>query len=493
MKKFFLFISCLSLFLVLLTSTASALQVTPLTNQANLAPCQQAVFSFKVTSEQAGQTAFHLTNTQTSLNYSIPTSVYLNGEAIVDVAVLYPCDAQPTTGLYAFSLVANQGGEQAAGTSYVFLSPASSLAVSLTSEELACSCASTRLVLEMRNTGHKRESGTVLVSSQFPFSIADTGFNLAVGESVSKQIVVDLNCSVAAGVYPVSVAIASQGSNVKYAYSGLSVSQCYASNLIGPRQAVACYGDSVDVEYSLFNNGNFEQDYVVSTTLGSVPFSQFTLEGHSYTPFNVSIPLQSIPYPGTYNFSVSAARGQGFETIPVTLTTILCEGKPVPSIAMEYPVLDVNRTLAVRPGENALSIAIHNPNNFSVYNAVLSLNTFGAISSVFNLNANETRQVSVLITVPENFTNATAILNLESDQGRTARVLQLEKAPNSITGLFVLGTHFISDTYLAFGAIVIVILAALFFYAETQRRDQLIADKEISIHLEKILTKHRRS
>ncbi|MDP3742074.1 MAG: hypothetical protein Q8R15_02040, partial [Candidatus Micrarchaeota archaeon] len=328
MKKHFLFISCISLFLILFTtSLTSALQVTALNHQANLAPCQQAVFSFKVTSQQAGQTSFHLANTHSALNYSVPTSLYLNGEANVDVAVLYPCDAQPTSGTYAFSLVGQQGSQSVAGTSYVFLHPASSLFISLTSEELACSCASTRLMLELRNTGYKRESGTTLVSSQFPFSIADTSFDLPPGESTSKQIVVDLNCSVAAGVYPVSVGVVSKGSDVKYAYSGLNVAQCYASNLTGPRQAVACYGDNVNLEYSLFNNGNFAQDYVVSTTLGQLPFSTVSLPAHSVAPFNVSISPQSLPYPGTYNLSVSSQSGQSFESIPVTLTTTTCDGK----------------------------------------------------------------------------------------------------------------------------------------------------------------------
>ncbi len=519
MNKFFLFISCIALFLVLFTtSVASALQVTPLNHQADLAPCQQAVFSFKVTSQTAaGQVAFHLTNTQKALNYSVPTSVYLNGnggfgessESTVDVAVLYPCDANPVSGVYPFTLVAQQGGEAVGGTSYISLAPSSSLAVSLTSEELACSCASSRLILELRNTGYNRQSGTALVSSQFPFSIADTSFDLQPGESTSKQIVVDLNCSVPAGVYPVSVGIVAKGSDVKYAYSGLNVARCYASNLTGPRQAAACYADPVNLQYSLFNNGNFQQDYVVSTTLGSLPFSQTTLPAHSVLPFNLSISPQFLPYPGTFNFSISAQAGQSFESIPVTLTTSICDGKPVPTLSVAYPVLDVNNTVSMLAGQNSFSITVNNPNSFSVHNAVLSLSGFGPISGLFNLNPNETASVPVVITLPANFTNAinatnatntttaiTAILTLDSDQGRVARVLKLEPAnsngSNRATGLFVMGNYFISDSYLALGALAIVILAGLFYYAERQRRGQLFVDKEVSIHLEKILGKYRR-
>ncbi|MDP3742298.1 MAG: hypothetical protein Q8R15_03220, partial [Candidatus Micrarchaeota archaeon] len=169
-------------------------------------------------------------------------------------------------------------------------------------------------------------------------------------------------------------------------------------------------------------------------------------------------------------------------------------------LSVAYPMLDTNNTIPVQPGQNSLSITVHNPNSFSIHNAVLSLSGFGPISGLFNLNANETVQVPVVIIVPANFTNATntttAILTLDSDQGRAARVLKLELANSNgsgrATGLFVMGTYFISDSYIAFGAVAIVILAGLFYYAERQRRGQLIVDKEVSIHLEKVLAKYRR-
>lgn len=482
MNKFFL----LSLAVFLLLPLASGLEVTPLKKQAVLSPCQQTVFPFEINGN--GPVSLSLANAPAWLNSSVVQSFNVNNRGVVDVAVLYPCDASPRTGTYALTLVARQGNEAKAATVYLSASPASSLLVSLSSQELACACGSANFDLVIRNTGRVAESGTLLVSSQFEHSVSDTGFSLLPGQSVSKQIVVDLPCETPAGVYPLSVGIVSQGGNVKYAHSAISTAQCLASNFTGPTQVTACYGDVVNIPYTIYNSGMQGQSYSISTTLGSTSITSTEIPGHSTLSFNVSIPASQVTLPGNSSFAVQVVSDNSISSIPVSLTSKLCPGKPVPIIAVSYPELEPNNTIVVSSGVNRFSIGVRNPNNFSITRAVLSLEGFGPVSDFFDLGANETKQVQLVVDVPSNFTGGIMPLILESDQGKGSKAVSLHRQ-GPITGYFLLGA-FVSSENLVAIAVALVILASLFYYAETQRRKQVLIDMHIGRDLSKILAKY---
>lgn len=479
-----------SFFLLALLLPASSLQVKPVNKQAALAPCEQVVFPFTI----SGNGPVTLTLSKPAwLNASLPGSFTLSGNGggqnTVNVMALYPCDASPQAGTYALTLTARQGSEATAGTVYVSASTASNLDVSLTGEELTCACGSGHYNLGLRNVGSKRESGTLLISTEFQASISGTSFDLLPGQSVSKQIVVDLSCSTPAGVYPLSVGVVSRGSGVQYAHAAVSVNQCYASNLTGPREVNACHGENVNLQYVVTNNGNFGQTYSFSSTLGGVVQSSAVVSQHSSTAFNVSIPSTSLPVPGNYNFIVTSATNLDRENIPVNLTTRICIGGQVPFVNVAYPEVQ-NNSFFITSGVNNLKLAVYNPNNFSLMRSALSLAGFGAVSDFFDLAANETKQVPITITIPPNFTNATSLLTLESDQGKNTRLVNLQRR-SVLTGYFVLGA-FVSDTNAAGLAVSLVILAALFYYAETQRRKQVLIDDHVSQDLAKILAKYQK-
>lgn len=466
----------------------AGLQITPLTKQVVLSPCDSATFSFEVTGN--GPVSFSVLNAPQWLNYSQPISFTVNNKATVGLLALYPCDAVPKSGLYALTLKTQQGSEQASATVYIYASSASTLDVSLESRGLACACGSTQFALTINNKGYKRETGTVLLSTQFTAAISDASFDLQPGQSTTKQIVVDLPCSTPSGVYPLSVGVVKQGGEVTYSYNGVNVAQCYASNFTGPMQVSACFGDPVNILYSVYNNGNYPQSYSVFATFGSLPFSSLVVQPHSSTVFNLSIPLFLIPIPGSYNYSISTHWGNGVQSLAGNLTTFICQGKTVPVINIAYPVLETNNSLFLTSGTNTLFISIKNTNNFSITRAALSLGEFGQISDLFNLAPNETKAVQVTFNIQSTFNSTSAVLLLDSDQGRNSRIV-LIKPRSPLTGYFVLGS-FVSNDNLAGIAVALVIIAGLFYYAETQRKKQALIDTHISKSLEKILAKYSR-
>ncbi len=472
----------------LFLSIASALQVTPLKKQVILSPCDQAVFPFEVNGE--GPVSLEIKGKNPTLNYSFPSSLSLRDSTVVDVTVLYPCDASLAANNYAFTLSAKQGSKAAAATAYVATSPTSSLWVSLTSEGLACSCSSSRFGLEIKNTGKKRESGTILVSSQFPFSISGTSFDLEPGEIVSKIISLDIGCSTPAGAYPLSVALVKKNGGVSQHYSVVSTAQCFASQLQGPSEVTFCHSDPINITYTLFNTGNVAQDYLISTTFGEASVSNASISPHSSLPFNVSIANSLVSIPGDYNFSVKAKWSKGVAVLPVSLSTKLCSGLPVPLLEISYTAISINNSIQVKAGANNLVISITNPNNFSIKNAVLSLVGLGPVSDFFTLLPNETKQVPVLVNIPSNFQTTDAILMLESDQGEHGQVVKIVKT-TPLAGFFVVG-NFVSNTHVIAIVVALTLLVMLFYYAESQRRKQIIIDVHVSNELKKVLAKYRR-
>ncbi len=473
--------------LLLFTVTASALQITSLKQQAVLQPCQQAVFPFELSGQ--GSVSLQVKNLYPGLNYSLPSSLNLNGITTLNLPIYYPCDAVVETGENAFTVIATQGSEKAAATSHLFLSPSDSLSISLTGEELACACAPTRFTLELRNQGHKRELGIIIVSSQFSYSIPETAFDLMPGESLSRQIALDLNCSVPAGAYPLSIGVAQQGGQVVYRHAVANVLQCFASQLVGREKIISCHGNEVNEQYAIYNNGLFEQMYRLSSDVGGVLPQTVTLPAHSFQVFNLTIDAWTLPYAKEYNLTIRANSERNSYELPVSLNSVLCENGTMPILRVNY--LELNSTFSVSPGRNSLLIKVTNENDVEIRNAVLSLGRFGPISDLFSLAVNETKEVSVAIEVPANFTNSTELLLLESDQGRNGRLLSVQSTNAApVSGFFVLGG--VDDVQLAALAVVIVILFALYYYAETQRRSSALIDYEITTELQAVLDKHKR-
>ncbi len=489
MKPFPLIIG-FALFFFLLPLNVNALEVKPLKSEAVLTPCQSTIFPFELNAN--GPVSLSLTGLPSFLNHSLVPSMNVNRRAVVNVNVLYPCDAAPQTGTYVFSLIATQGSEAKAATSYLEVASLDSLSVKLLNSGLACACSSTTFTLELKNNGYKRESGTILVSTRFPFSISDTVFDLFPGQSVSKRIVLDLNCSVAPGIHSFSVGIASIGSSVKYYHSGVNVAQCFASTLTGQRNVTACHGEVVDVPFVVSNDGLIEQNYVISTTLGELSSSSAVIFPHSNFGFNVSLSPSLLQYPGTYNFTVSTYWENGAQFIPVQVNTHLCAGKPVPQLFLNFPVLDFNRSINVTPGKNAFLIQVHNPYLFTLHNAVFSVPWLGPVSDSFQLAPNESKNVSMLLNVPANFSSVDTQLVLNSDEGQAAKDIRLNVSPAGLTGFFLLGT-FVGGELLIALALLLVLVAIALYFVHSENRKRYIVDKEVSVYLENILAKHRRS
>ncbi|MFH0713162.1 MAG: hypothetical protein V1722_01385 [Candidatus Micrarchaeota archaeon] len=479
------------LFLVLValvasTSNVNALEVTPLQKSATLASCQQVVFPFHVTG--TGYTSFEVKGLPQEVNYSFVPPMFVNGEADVNVEIFYPCDALLSRyGEQAFSLVATQGDEKTAGTSYVFLSQPRSLKVDITSQNIACACSSTSYAVTIRNNGLAAEKGTVLVSSLFPFTISDTGFDLLPGESVVKIVSIDLNCSTPAGVYPFSIALARENSVVDYYHSGTNVVQCFASKLVGPKNISLCYGDSVIVPFVLYNNGLQEQQYILTTSSGALPLNVFSIPAHRNYIFNVSIP--SPRFPGTDNVTVSAYWNEDEEHFFFNLETHLCEGKPVPILYVAFPSL--KPTFELYPGTNEVVIEVHNPYQFTLNNSVFSIKGIGPVSSYFDLLGNETKNVTLAVNVPENFTNRTTQLVLTTDKGTATLPVKIGVKPSPLSGLFFAG-FFVGELQLIGVLLALVIIAVLAFAVYHQGQKRYIVDKEVSHELKKVLAKYQR-
>ncbi|MBI4406502.1 hypothetical protein HY571_01160 [Candidatus Micrarchaeota archaeon] len=470
-------------FLLCFLFLANSLEITPLRTSAVLSPCEQIVLPFQLNAN--GSISLEA-RVPSGLNYSLSSSLQVDESQLVNMPVLYPCDASPQTGRFAVSLTARQGSQATAATTYLFVSPASSLGISLQGEELACSCESTRFVLEIRNAGHKRETGAVLVSSQFPTTLPETTYDLEPGEKLSTEIVVDLDCGIETGAYPLSVALLKQGNRIAYAHSVVNIARCFASSLQGPANVSTCHGESTIMEYVLRNNGLFEQAYVLSTNRGGVSPRQLTIEPHSFQVFRVYIDPSNVGLPGQYDFELRATSEKDEYFLPISLQTLLCEGRGIPVINASFPGLE---NLSLFPGENRFSIDVKNDEEVVLQNAVLSING-SPVSDLFDLQPGESKNIPVVVDLPANLSGSSVVLVLESDQGRSEKEVGLETRSRA-TGLFVLGAHF-EEAFLVGLVVAIVALLGFYHYAYHQDKSRQIMDTEISEELRKILAKHRR-
>ncbi len=475
---------------------ATSLQLTSAVQQATLAPCQQAVFPFNLHTSNGGYVSFTISDV-TGLNHSTISPVFVNGNQQIQVTFLRPCDAQiqdnSGTNTVAFTLTASQGDERASASSYIYLSPVSSLSVSISQHELvACSCGSTRFEVGLKNNGLRTEKGSILPSTDFRYAVSDTSFNLLPGQESVKEIIVELPCDTLAGVHPLSIGVASEGNPVTYSHSGINVAQCYASELTGPTNVMACYGDTVVVPFTIYNNGLQNQTYSLHTSLGQLASTRVSIPSHSHFAFDVSLPSPS--FPGTYNVSVSADGEKESRQANLQLKTKLCPGGVVPAIFVNYPQLDVNNSIIVNIGRNTLSINVHNPYPFNLTNAVFSIPYLGPVSSAFNLAPNESKTIPLAIERSVNYSNASEInteLLLQTDQGKNSRPIKLVRSTNPLTGYFVLNT-FIGEAQIIGLLLFLVLVAVVIYFVNAQNRRNYIIDKEISSELQKTLAKYRR-
>lgn len=475
---------------------AASLELTSTVPQATLAPCQQAVFPFNLRTSNGGYVSFTITDVA-GLNHSSIPPMFVNGNQQIQVTFLRPCDAQiqdnSGTNTVPFTLTAHQGNERASASSYIYLSPVSSLSVSISQPSLVtCSCGSSRFKVGIKNNGLRAEKGSILPSTNFRYAVSDTSFDLLPGQESVKEVIVEIPCDTLAGVHPFSVGVASEGNLVSYSHSGINVAQCYASELTGPTNAMACHGDTAVVPFTIYNNGLQNQTYSLRTSLGQLSSTQVSIPSHSNYVFQVSLPSPS--FPGTYNVSVYADSEKGSQQANLQLTTKLCPGRTVPTIFVNYPQLDVNDSIVVNIGRNTLSLNVHNPYPFNLTNAVFSIPYLGPISGAFNLMPNESKTIQLVIERSVNYSNATEIsteLLLQTDQGTNSRPITLVRSTNPLTGYFVLNT-FVGEAQIIGLLLFLVLVAVVVYFVNAQNSRNYIVDKEISSELQKTLAKHRR-
>ncbi len=502
-----------TLFLILgsVATPVSALSVSTSVTPSNvvLKPCEQNTFSIVATGlpEAQRNLEVRVNGLPSFVQYFAPAQVSVsNDRAELQVVVLYPCSAD-TAGVYPFSVSFYHNSEQVAAAS-AKLSTATRTGLSVELEqtdispqggEYACACDSGHFSLRIRNAGSTTESGNVILSAPFPASISGSTYSLNPGENEDKQITVDVPCNATSGTYPMSVTLLRPGlSGRSSGFSSpvlskplvLSVGRCYASHIEGPTYISACLGESLRTQYAVYNDGEQQSEYRLSTNLGRTVPLNVEVDKHSGQLFELVIPARMMNLTGRYKFTIGAEWNEDSYYLPVIMDVAFCNG-----ITQERMLGDFSDVLGgfdlPRGTPRKFAVNIVNDNSYPWHNAVVEISGFGIVSQPFDLAVGENKSIELVLNTPSNFTTRNVNFAVTSEEGSDSAIIELRPGPTPLSAFFTaFAGRNLSDAEVALFAVALLIVLGIAYYFKVAGEKRASQDKELADALESILAKH---